>query len=117
MKYNKISEKDRSTIYEAYKNEEDWRSVARTLKISTSTAYKWLLSNQERSKKKRGYYCKKNDAAVEKMLEALERNCSATLEDLRKILREELNVNVCKSTIRNWLDGELISVKKYKKPD
>ena len=45
------------------------------------------------------------------MLEALERNCSATLEDLRKILREELNANVCKSTIRNWLDGELISVK------
>ena len=44
MKYNKISEKDKLTIYEAYKNEEDWRSVDRTLKISTNTAYKWSLN-------------------------------------------------------------------------
>ena len=111
MKYNKISAKDRSTIYEAYKNGEDWRSVAKTLKISTSTAYKWLLADREEPKRKGGCYCKKTNQAVQKMQEVLEQNCLATLEDLQRILLEELNVNVCKSTISNWLDGQLISLK------
>ena len=116
MKYNKISEKDRSTIYEAYINEEDWRSVAKTLKISTSTAYNWLLAKQEKPKKRGGLrISKKNDAAVEIMRDALKRNNLATLEDLRKILLAELQISVCKSTIRNWLNEELITLKNARK--
>jgi len=111
MKYNKISEKDRSTIYEAFMNEEDWRSVARALKINTSTAYKWLKSKQEAPKRRGGLYTKKNDTIVAKLIETIERNCLTTLDDLRNVVIAEFGFRVCESTIRNWLDGQLITLK------
>ena len=51
--YNKINEKDRRIIFEAYENDEDWRSLAATLGVNKKTAYVWL-SKKQKSPKKRG---------------------------------------------------------------
>ena len=115
MKYNRILDSDRKRILEAHRNGEDWRPLAKTLGVNCKTTYRWLLNNKEKPAKKGGNFSKKNPDIINKMLSTVESNCLATLSDLKSMVLQEFGLSVCTSTIRNWLDGNLISVKNVRK--
>lgn len=115
MKYKRTSESDRTRIFETYKRGEDWRTLATTLGVNCKTAYKWLLKDQETPLHKGGNFSKKTPHIINKLVSTIEDNCLATLADLKKNISEEFSMNVCTSTIRNWLDGSLITLKNTRK--
>jgi transposase len=111
MKYNKVSENDRQRIVAAHKNNEDWKSTARTLGINVQTAYRWLLKDQELPKKKGGSISRKSPEIMRLLTTTIENNASATLGDMKSLIMRDFNIDVCQNTVKNWLDGELFTVK------
>ena len=111
MKYNKISPNDRKRVIDAFNNEDDWKTVAKTLGINLSTATTWIQNKQETPKKKGGRISKKTPEVVLLLLTELEKNVSLTLIELKRIIFQNLGLDVSINTIKNWLDGELITVK------
>ena len=108
----KISTQDRRRVFKAHEDGMDWRKVAKTLGIKPNTAYKWISRGQEEPKKKGGSTTKKTQEMMDAIENVLEReNCSATLKELQEFLATQFQVQVSKSTIKNWLDLELYTVK------
>ena len=62
-------------MYEAFKDEKDWKQVARTLGVNTRSAYEWLKNQQGFPKKKGGSPSTKTP----EILAAMEENSSITL--------------------------------------
>ena len=112
MKYKKTSAEDRKRICEAFKEEQDWKAIAKTLGINIKTAYKWIFNNQVAPKKKRGrLVSKKRPEIVTAILSAIEENSSETLSQLKAPIRTQFNLDVSVNTVKNWLDMEFVTVK------
>ena len=111
MKYNKTSARDRQRIIEAFNNEEDWKKVANALGVNAKTAYRWLKNKQVFPKKKGGNNKKKCPEILRTLTTAIEENVSITLSQLRRKVQHDHDIDVCVNTIKNWLDGEMFSVK------
>lgn len=113
-RYNKIPLCDRRRIYNAYKDEKDWKAVAATLGINKRTAYHWLQKEQELPKPKGGSTSKKTPEIIEVLKQRIEENVSTTLAELSDLIWTRFELRVSKNTIKNWLDAELFSVKKVR---
>ena len=111
MKYKKISELERKMVFEAFKEERDWRATAKSLGVNPRTAYHWLRKSQGTSKSRGGSLSRKTPAVVKIIEERIEAEPSVTLRQIKEELMHKLNVDVCLNTVKNWLDGELFSVK------
>ena len=111
MKYNRISENDRRSVFEAWKNEEDWKTVAKTLGINIKTAYEWLKADKGAPDKKGGSRSKMTEEMKVFLISKVEECASITLSELKTAIHNEFNTSVCTSTVKNWLDGELFTVK------
>ena len=53
MKYNKITANERKRIFEAYEEGDDWRALAKTLRVNLRTAYDWLRNGKMNPKEER----------------------------------------------------------------
>ena len=111
MKYNKISPSDRMRVVDAFNNEEDWKSLCKTLGINVKTASTWFEKKVEIPKKKGGKISKKSPEIIASLLAKIEENASTTLLELKTLVFRDFNLDVTINTIKNWLDAELISVK------
>ena len=96
---------------DAYLNGGNWKEVARTLGIKINTAYKWLEKEQYVPKPKGGSVSKLTPDISAGLTDWIEENASITLEELRVKVHDQFGVTVCKNTIKNWLDGQLFSLK------
>ena len=111
VSYKKNSTLDRERIIEAFKNEEDWRALARTLVVNPRTAYHWLRNDQPTPKTRGRATTKKTPEIAAFITRCVEGDSAITLKQLKERLATELDVNVCVNTVKNWLDLELFSVK------
>lgn len=111
MKYNKISSNDRRKVCEAHEEGRDWKAVAKTLGINLRTAYVWLQKGQFIPKQKGGSKSKKTEEIIEFLTDKIEKEPSVTLQQLADMLRNRFHFTVSLSTMKNWLDGELFSLK------
>lgn len=107
----KISSQDRRRVYEAHEEGSDWRNVAKTLGIKENTAYKWLSKKQVAAKKKGGSSSRKTQEIMDSFEDVIEENPSITLRELQQFLIQHFGLSVSISTIKNWLDLQLYSVK------
>ena len=64
MKYNKISPSDRKRVVDAFNNEEDWKSLCKTLGINVKTASSWFEMKVEIPEKKGGKISKKSPEII-----------------------------------------------------
>ena len=111
MAYNKASAKDRKKIFEAFQEDRDWKAVAKMCDVKPGTAYKWLINGSATAKPKGGSASKKTPEITAALETIIEENASITLTELRDIVGRDFSIHVCKNTIKNWLDGEMYSVK------
>ena len=110
-KYNKVSNSDRKRIYDCFKEGRDWRQLAKTLGINQRTAQHWLFNDQVEPKKKGGSLSKKTPEIMNFFTDVIEEKTSITLKELKDLLLQHFRMNVSINCIKNWLDGELFSVK------
>lgn len=111
-RYNKISPNDRARIFKAYEDDKDWRQTAKDLGVNVRTAYEWLKKEQPLPKPKGGAGSRKKTPAIEDaMVRWIEEDSTLTLKNLADRVYNEYEVRVCHNTIKNWLDGKLISIK------
>ncbi len=117
-KYKPSNINDRIRILKAYEDERDWRSLATDLNINTRTAYDWIRASAEQQgpKPKGGaaISTKKTCELVNALIRWIEADATVTLSVLKQRLEQEFDVKVCINTVKNWLDCELISVKKLR---
>ena len=110
--YKKYSHDIRKSIVEAYNGNEDWRALCRALNV----AYSWIRSGLVVPLTRGGRkYAKKTPEMVLRLVEAIEENPHITLKEAKALISSEFQIDVCVSTIKRWLDGELISLKKTRK--
>ncbi|XP_022902532.1 uncharacterized protein [Onthophagus taurus] len=112
VKYNKISISDRERIIKAHEEGKDWRATATALGVNVRTAYEWLKKDQSLPKKKGGNASSKKTAAIsDALVRWIEEDSTITLKGLCDHVSNEFQVNVCQNTMKNWLDGQLFSLK------
>ena len=62
--------------------------------------------------KPKGVSASKKSPEISAVLETIiKENASITFTELRDIIGRDFSIHVCKNTIKNWLDGEMYSVK------
>ena len=111
MKYNKISTSDRQRICEAHRDNKDWKELAKSLGIALRTVYGWLEKNHDTPMNKGGSKPKKTEEIMNFVIEHVEREPSVTLAQLVDLIYATFNVSVVCNTVKNWLDGEMFSLK------
>lgn len=113
--YNKHNNQDRSRVIECFERGGDWKSMASSLNIKYSTAYKWIRSG-ERNQMQRGGYKPKmlSDENIAFLISKLEDDCEMTLKQLKNELFQQFNITCCVSTIANYLNGQLFTFKKVR---
>ena len=111
MKYNKIFPSDGKRVVDAFNNEEDWKSLCKTLGITVETVSTWFEKKVEIPKNKLSKISKKSAEIIASLLAKIEENASTTLLELKKFVFRDFNLDVNINTMKNWLDAESISVK------
>ena len=111
MKYKKINEIERKMIFEAHQEDRNWREVARSLGVNEKTAYIWLRNEQASPKRRGGSQTKKTQAIVDFLTSLIEEKPSITLREMQENIRCSFNFTLGINTVKNWLDGELFSLK------
>ena len=93
MKYTKISSSDRKRlkrVVDAFNNEEDWKSLCKTLGINVKTASTWF-EKKEIPIKKGGKISKKSPEIIASLLAKIEENASTTLLELKTLVFCDFN--------------------------
>lgn len=114
--YKKHLDPDRKRIVACANKGEDWVRLASTLNINFHTAYEWIKSGRDHMFQKGG---KKprilSEQQVDRIIEWVEEDCSQTLKSLREKVSGEFNVRICLSTLGNYLEGRLFTLKQVHK--
>lgn len=110
--YNRISPTDRSRIVRAANDGGNWRQLAEQLGVNHSTAYTWIREGRDEPKKKGGRQRKCTNAQIDVLVDMIERDPTLTLRQLSGRTLPEFGVHVGPSTIHNYLEGRLITLKK-----
>lgn len=111
--YKKYSLTDRQRLVECANRGDDWASLAKTLAINYKTAFQWIRSGETASKKRGSKKPKSlTTETVDLICCWLEENNSMTLKQIKDKLLADLNIYISVSTIGNYLDGRLYTLKK-----
>lgn len=112
-KYTKYASQDRQRIVECADKGGDWKQLAATLNIKYKTAYGWVRSGEKCGGKRGGYKRRYlSDEQLAQLMNKVEEDPELTLRQMREFVQQEFNVNVSLSTMGNYLDGQLYSIKK-----
>lgn len=113
-------------VVEAWKSEEDWKSVARNNGVAQPTAYKWVQTYREleldeelsdepeipKKKERVGRQPLLSKSDQEKIPQYIEDNPEITMEQLKAKLAEDLGVQLSTTTVWRYIEGQMISYKK-----
>ena len=115
-RYVLSSPNDRRRIVECAERFEDWVNLAQTLGIKYKTAYNWVRSGNSNFIGKGGFKPKKlTEDQIEETLTWIENDCQLTLVAIKTKILRQFNINVNTTTIANYLEGRLFSLKKVHK--
>ena len=110
--YKRIPLADRERIVRVANDGGNWRQLAQQLDVKYKTAYTWISAHAEHPRRKGGSVKKMTDGQVDNIVAMIEMDPSLTLKQLAERTEQELGVRVCKSSIHNYLEGRLITLKK-----
>jgi len=111
-KYNKNNEKHRERIVNCANRGEDWIALAATLGVKYKTAYHWVQSGNDNMLPKGGTKPKTvADDGIGVIVSWVEEDCTITLQQLKEKIMTYFNKMVSVSTVGNYLEGRLYSVK------
>ncbi|CAH8430499.1 unnamed protein product [Dicrocoelium dendriticum] len=105
----------KSAILRAYEAREDWVGVAQSLKVNPKTCRNWIrewLSKKPRGKHGGARHYALTDSHLDRLVEWVSEDPSATLDALRSRLKGVFDVKVSITTVSRYLDGRLILVQK-----
>jgi len=111
-KYARTSLTDRQRIVKVANEEGDWRQLANQLGVKYKTAYTWVRAQADIPKPKGGSEKRLTEDQIDILVAEIEKDPSVTLEQLVQRSKDSMGISLCKSTIHNYLDGRLITVKK-----
>lgn len=111
-KYKNYSEEDRRRVVQCANRSEDWVALASTLGINYKTAFNWVRSGRDTVQKKGGIKPKiLNEEEIDGVISWIEAECDLTLKKLQEKIRQNFHKDVALSTIGNYLEGRLFTVK------
>ena len=110
--YSRISLADRERIVRLANNGGNWRELAEQLGVKYKTAYTWIRADAEHPKPKGGRQKKLTDDQIDDVVAMIERDPGLTLNQLSERTQQAFGVHLSKSTIHNYLNGKLITLKK-----
>ena len=111
-RYNRISPTDRRRIVQAANDGGDWRQLAEQLGVNHNTAYTWIGEGRDEAKKKGERRKKFTNEQIEALVGMDESDPTLTLRQLSDRTLAEFGVAVSPSTIHNYLQGKIITLKK-----
>ena len=111
-RYNRISPTDRSRIVRAANDGGNWRQLAEQLGVNHKTAYTWIREGRDEAKQKGGRRRKCTNEQIDVLVAMIESDPTLTLRQLSERTLPEFGVHVSPSTIHNYLQGKLITLKK-----
>lgn len=114
MPYIKKIEADnvKKQICALYNNDGDWRALANTLGVKTSTAYRWVKNQTENEKPRGGKRRTKIGDHHRIIIEQyVEENSRITLKQLTEKLLQDHQIVVSKECVRKHLDGLMFTLK------
>ena len=111
--YARASAADRARIVQCADDGGDWKQLCATLQVNPKTAYVWVKAGAEERRPTAGG---RRKALTEEQVDALclmvEEDPSITLNALKERLLNDFEVRVSVSSIHNYLEGRLFTVKK-----
>lgn len=113
--YKKHSAQERASVLSVYDKGEDWGAVCSVLGVNRRTAMDWIRRYESNDEGPRvgGFKPKKlNETQVDELVNWVSEHPASTLEMLRLRVKAEFEIEISRSTVSNYLDGRLITVKK-----
>lgn len=99
-------------LKKVYDNDGDWRTLASSLGVKTSTAYRWVKSEDDVEKQRGGRRKFKIGNLQRAFMERkIEMNPRITLDGLKIEIQQEYGIVISKECVRQHLDGLLFTLK------
>ncbi|XP_029654645.1 uncharacterized protein LOC115228125 [Octopus sinensis] len=110
-RYRKYSDDTRKIIIETHESFGDWKSLCSSLGVHWRTAYQWILNKDNERRPKGGKrHSKKSQIIVNELISWIEADPQITLKECAEKIQNNHSISVSVTTVKNWLDGELISL-------
>jgi len=101
----------RSCVLAAYNADGDWRQIASSLGVKTSTAYRWVKEGDKTDSRGGRRHAKIEEEHKTFMVEIIEKNPRITLQELTKAIRSKYGFSVSSECVRLHLDALLYTLK------
>ena len=109
----KVSAADRARIVECADGGGDWKALCANLRVNPKTAHVWVKSGaQERRPHAGGRRKALTEEQVDAICGMIEEDQEITLKALKERTLADFQLNVAISTIHNYLEGRLLTLKK-----
>ena len=112
--YGRYLPQDRLRVVECAQRGGDWKDLALSLNVNYKTAYGWVRSGESSGGRRGGYKPKYlNDAQITEVLNHIETDPEVTLRQLKTFIFQHFHVHLSISTVGNYLDGKMYTIKKF----
>ena len=109
----KVSAADRARIVECADGGGDWKALCANLRVNPKTAHGWVKSGaQERKPAAGGRRNALTEEQVDAVCQMIEEDPAITLKAMKERILADFQLNVAISTIHNYLEGRLLTLKK-----
>lgn len=118
MPYIKKREADniKKQICALYNNGGDWRALAKTLGVKTTTSYRWVNGQNVAEKQRGGNRRSKITNEHRNFIEqCVEQNTRITLKQMKEKLMQTYQIAVSVECVRKHLDGMLFTLKNIRR--
>ena len=110
-----VSAEDRARIAECADVGSDWKALCANLRVSPKTAHGWVKSGaQDRRPHAGGRRKALTEEQVDAICGMIEEDQGITLKALKERILANFQLNVAISTIHNYLEGRLLTLKKVR---
>ena len=111
--YAKVSAADWACIVECAYGSGDWKALCANLRVNPKTAHRWVKSGaQEWRPHADGRRKALTEEQVDAICRMIEEDEGITLKALKESILVDFQLNVAISTIHNYLEGRLLTLKK-----
>lgn len=110
--YKRNTNSDRDRIVTCASRGDDWVNLAKTLGINYKTAFRWVSSGRPYMLKKGGIKPKSlTGEEIDILISWVENSVDLTLQQIKNRIRNEFNKEVCVTTIGNYFEGRIFTLK------
>lgn len=116
QRYGKYTDRDRQRIVTCANRGDDWVALAASLGVKYKTAFHWVRSGRDVMLAKGGKKPKiMTEDEIDLIISWIEEKCDYTMKQIKEKILQTFEKNVSVSTIGNYLEGRLFTVKQVHK--